>query len=404
VSIVLKAIKFNHDTGSAAGDAINIRRNATTFVTVPEWQEGVSVNPEDSCAAYAKSSIGSNSVTIHVNVGRTGDDPGSVEVRAIDADVDPPEPGGCGGFIIRMIRLFLRALFGNVLGEVSARTVTFTGTETGFQPFTLTRHRINTAGIGAYTTSWRWQYRVGNGSWTDFALTKHRIYLVLSIPTGPWQQAPYNATNTQLPWTDVLDHACAWALTKTTPDDAAAAITQRVYALGPSIVEYDCPNNGSSHYSGGSFDCTAFIDLLKGGVGNGRWVNCSDCATFVSTFANAVGCDLWQSQMREFFNLNPILAIGSTTWETACGFPGFMYHEVAWKGACTAAEEVFDACLQVDGDPDPTTAPHTELLPTNMPFGNPGDGQYRSRLCPPGPSGQGSCNPVPATRTRRMVF
>ena len=92
------------------------------------------------------------------------------------------------------------------------------------------------------------------------------------------------------------------------------------------------------------------------------YVNCSDCATFTSTFSNVLGCDLWQSRMGPpvgQFALNDMLAIGSNVWQTACqgidGWSGsFSYHEVAWKGACLADDHIFDACLQVDGDADPT--------------------------------------------------
>ena len=101
------------------------------------------------------------------------------------------------------------------------------------------------------------------------------------------------------------------------------------------------------------------------------------------------------------FALNEILAIGSSVWQTACGWSGFSYHEVAWKGACTANEEVFDGCLEVDGDVDPTTPPHIPLLPINLRFGNPGDGQYRDRLATP--AGRPNCAPQPATRQRRTV-
>src|SRR5439155_18829125 len=84
-----------------------------------------------------------------------------------------------------------------------------------------------------------------------------------------------------------------------------------------------------------------------GGPGLGKYVNCSDCATIVSTFANAVGCDLWQSRMGYGFGLNPLLAIGFNVWQTACGWGSFSYHEVAWKDGCTANDPVWDACLQV---------------------------------------------------------
>ena len=105
--------------------------------------------------------------------------------------------------------------------------------------------------------------------------------------------------------------------------------------------------------------------------------------------------------MGNYFDLNPLLAIGSSVWQTACGWAQFSYHEVAWEGACTADDEVYDGCLQVDGDVDPTAPPHAPLLPTDLRFGNPGDGQYRDRLATP--TGRASCAPQPATRQRRLI-
>jgi hypothetical protein len=178
-------------------------------------------------------------------------------------------------------------------------------------------------------------------------------------------------------------------------------VTAAVYDLGPGTVEYDCPGGGSSHYSAGNFACTAFLDRVRGGFGNGRYVNCSDCGTIVSTFANALGCDLWSSRMGYQFGLNELLAIGSSTWMTACGWGGFSYHEVAWSGGCSAGDDVWDACLRVDGDADPVHAPHTALLPTKLRFGNPGDMTYRDRLATP--ATRGACAPDPVTRVRRTV-
>ena len=128
----------------------------------------------------------------------------------------------------------------------------------------------------------------------------------------------------------------------------------------------------------------ASLALVRFGMG--EKVNCTDSANTVSTLANVLGCDLWQSRMESIFRLNPMIAIGYSSW--AVPFNGsFSYHEVAWKGACTSAEQVFDGCLQVDADADPTSAPHTGLLAINMVFGNCTTMDYRLRLCPPGPSG-----------------
>jgi hypothetical protein len=417
-SVQLLAIKFNHDSGSATHDALNIRRNASAWVNVPEWQQGISVNPEDSPAAYAIAPTQGQTITVQASFSA---DPSihSAEIRAVDNVVYPPGPGGCLGALFSLLQAIIRALFGNVLGEAKARSVTFTNGLSGFVSFDLIYVALSSSAVGTHTTEWRWQYRRHpNAKWTDIDITRHRIYVVLDIPSAPWQQSPYDPANIQLPWTETLDHSCSWASGATTVDGAAAQITRGVNNLGPAVITYDCPGGGSSHYSwasygntdnflNGSFSCTAFLDRLKGGAGNGWYVNCSDCATIVSTFANILGCDLWASRMGYYFHLNDILGIGSNVWEPCChGVDGwqdsFSYHEVAWEGGCAADDDVFDACLQVDGDADPTDhTSHTPLLPTDIRFGNPGDMQYRDRLAVP--ADRGNCSPRPTTRGRRAV-
>ena len=400
MAVTLDSIKFNHDPATAT-NAINIRKNATEVINVPEWRAGISVSPEDSRAAYAIKETTGQTLTILARIRWTGPSANQpVEIRALDPNVNPPSRPGCIGFILWLIRSIIRALFGNVLGEVKAKAVTFgAGELSAYETFELLNTRVDKVGVGIRTTTWRWQYRVGGDPWTDFDTSTHRIYVLLEVPNAPWQQAPYTDSNTQLPWTDVLDRACAWAMLATDRDTAAAKVTSAVYNLGNSVITYDCPGGGASHYAHPNFDCTAFLQRIAGSLSNGQYVNCTDCATFVSTFANAVGCDLWQSRMGWFFDLNPLLAIGSSTWQTACGWGGFSYHEVAWKGGCNAPDPVFDACLQVDGDADPTVTPHIPLLPTNMTFGTPGSGDYRDKLSP-----SGNCDPQPSSRTHRSVF
>jgi hypothetical protein len=400
MSLILDAIKFNHDPTNSNTSALNIRKNESEFIQVPEWKAGISVSSSDSRAAYSVKETHNQTLTIQARFRQLGTDTDTpIEVRALDADVNPSDPVGCAGLILWLIRELIRALFGNVLGEVKAKSVSF-GVDglSSYETFQLERTRVDKVGVGIRTTRWRWQYRKKGGSWTDFERTNHRIYVLLEVPKAPWQQVPYSASNTQLPWTDVLDRACHWASFSVDRDSAAARITANVYKLGESVIEYDCPGGGGSQYSYPVFDCTAFLERISGGTGNFQYVNCSDCATFVATFANAIGCDLWQSRMGWGFALNPILAIGSNTWQTACGWGGFSYHEVAWKDACSESDPVFDACLQVDADSDPTSAPHTPLLPTNIVFGTPGSGGYRDKLSP-----SGDCDPLTSWRVRRSV-
>jgi len=368
--IAIEAIKLNHNPGAATHDAFNIRKNATQFVHVPEWRRFISVKPEDSPAAYAVAPTRGNPITIEASFSTTDPTLAIAEVR--------------------------------VEHHVKTQSVSFTNGQTGFVRFELIDPLVARGEVGVWDLQWHWEYRrTPLHPWHHFDTTQHRFYVTLDLPSHPWQQAPYNAANTQLPWTDVLDYACRWAQGATTKEMAAGLVTQHIYALGPSIITYDCPGGGSSHYSAGNFDCTAFLQRLSGGLGNGIYVNCSDCATFVSTFSNALGCELWQSRMGFGFALNDLLAIGSSVWQTACGWGAFSYHEVAWLGACTVNDDVYDACLEVNGSGNPTIPPYVPLLPQHLKFGNPGQLLYRDRLA--SPAGRPTCNPQPGTRQHRLV-
>jgi hypothetical protein len=173
VSVVLDAIKFNHDPNSALTDAINLRRNATQVVSVPEWRNGVSTNPEDSPAAYAQNTTRGHTLTIQAQFHRTDAQLTAVKIRAVDADVNPPEPRGCLEILVWLLLLLLRALAGNVLGRVRTRTVYFPSTgQTGFETFELANVRLWSVGVGVHTTTWRWQYRTGRRQpWVNFATT-----------------------------------------------------------------------------------------------------------------------------------------------------------------------------------------------------------------------------------------
>ena len=377
MALSIEAIKFNHDSSSATHDALNIRVNSTTFVTVPEWQKGVSVNPSDSPAAYAIGAVGGNTITIQARFRLApAPFPGPVSIRAVTVGLKLPP--------------FWPFIPFNPLGDVSPASFVFdVNGNSGWVTFKLTGHLGKT--VRATNITWEWQaLNPQTNTWVPFATTKHRIYVLLGIPTSPWQQTPYNAGNTQLPWTAVLDFACSWAFGAATRDAAAGLITDHVFALGPGTVTYDCPGGGASHYSAGAFNCTKFLDRLHGGPGNGIYVNCSDCATVTSTFSNILGCDLSQSQMGFGFQLNPILAIGSNAWFPGCpnwANHGFSYHEVAWKPACGANDNIFDACLQVNTNPVPP--PFNGVLPKNMQFST-----YKPLLSP-----SGTCDPQgPCTR------
>ena len=425
MNMKLLAIKFNHDPLSANSATVNLRRNAQDFVTVPEWQQGVSFNIDDSVAAYTLDNIQDSNLTIQAKFARTGSPIPKLNIRAIQPPI--PEPAlllplnswyaGYAWYILYLWQLLLQTQV-NVLGEVKAKQVTFRSNgQTAFETFELRNHRLLESGVGIHPVIWHWQYQVDPWQpWIDIATTVHKVYTVLQTPTRPWVQTPYQITNTQLPWTEVLDHACRWAVQTRTLDDAATAITRSVYyGLGRNrsqagYLNYDCPI-GQNHYTidilnNGYFNCTQFLERLLGNFGMGPRVNCTDCACIVSTFANILGCDLWQSQMHPdlfSFLVNPIRTIGDLQWDVPCSIGSFSYHEVAWKNNCSVNDAVYDACLEVDATTPPLW-PYTPLLPANLRFGRAGDGQYRDLLAAPPHQNRQICKAQPHTRTRRSVI
>ena len=117
-----------------------------------------------------------------------------------------------------------------------------------------------------------------------------------------------------------------------------------------------------------------------------------------------MGCDLWQSQMfneLQAFPVNPARLIGAPFPGVICGTGVFLYHEVAWTGACGPDDEVFDACLE-GVVAIPPFGPSVTVVPANMTFGNPGSGGYRDLLA--APAGRLLCTPHPDKRQRRFVF
>lgn len=375
--VFLEAVKFNHDPESATSDALNIRKNETMPVTVPEWR---SDKPLDSLAAYAISETLGNKITIQAKFKLIDSDIKSLEIRAID----PASIFGISELddvvhtVLSWINPRPKTPTRNVLGRVKSKRVAFDEHgDSGFQTFELDDVDIWNVGVSVSTTIWQWQYRLASqDGWTNFDKSRHRIYTVLKMPKRPWRQRPWKANNVQLPWADVLEHACDWASNVHTLDEAAARVTHGFRDIEKFVsLEYV---RSPSFYAHPTFNCTKVLSLIRGLRGEGHKLNCTDGATIVSTLANVLGCALWQSSMTGF-QTNPIRPIGSSVWKRA----EFSIHDVAWKGACLEDDEVYDVCLQVDGDSDPVQKPTLPLLPVNLKFGQPNDKLYRFRVAIP---------------------
>jgi hypothetical protein len=360
-------IVFNFNSATHGNDALNLRRNFASTLPAPAWQRASTRVARDSCALYSIQATQGQPLEIRVALAANG-----------------------------LSAAYVRATGGGRLGSVREQLVSFDAAgDSGWQTFELDGPTFHAYGVAVFEIAWAWQWRrLRTDPWRPLLTTRHRIYATLETPTLPWVQT---TGSTSLPWTDALDIACAWAAGATTRDAAAALVTAGYNGSGK--VRYDTAN-GATFYGWIDYQLTQMIARLNGGPGLGARVNCTDSANTVSTFSNLLGCDLWQSQMASGFALNPMIAIGYNFWAIPF-FGSFSYHEVAWKGACTSADNVFDGCLKVDADADPVNAPHTPLLATNMLFGDCSAMNYRLRLCPPTAAGCAACVPQPATTRRR---
>jgi hypothetical protein len=357
--IDLAEITFN--CGGSLVSALPIRRNYLYEITPPEWKKGAT-KPKDSLTAYSISSV-TNATGAKIPI--------TIKAK----------------FMVntnQSITARIKADGGGILGAISEQEITL---QNGYSTanITLTNHTVGDNGVQLADIKWTWFYKLaGSSSWTRITESNHRIYVILDTPTLPW--GIRRGSTDILPWADVLDYACSWANGTKTVLDAATKITQ---AVNKDItLTYQGGSNYINTYRGFStFNCTNFIAFLQSGTGKGNKVNCTDCATIVSTFVNSLGCDLTQKRMYTLnaatmdlvpFYCNKIIAIGSTTWKFP--FPGmpfpnnvsFSYHEVCWTNYDPKnSGEIFDACLKVDNSNNPWTDDVTDkvpLLPVNMKF------------------------------------
>jgi hypothetical protein len=218
---------------------------------------------------------------------------------------------------------------------------------------------------------WKFEAKTESGEWAEIpgadATATLRIYGVLGNTQG--------TTAPNLPWVAVVDDA-THAINGTASDvnGARGALVKHIYE--ELSLTYDRAE-GASHYTdyaqgfggGASFSLAHFLKRDFGKI-----VNCSDCASILSTYANMIGANLHYAIIEANFTLHPIEGIGSTTFGSPfdSGRMGFSYHAVT---SGDATKTIDDATLAVDGDADPSTAPYTKELVQGMP----GD-EYLQRL------------------------
>lgn len=339
-------LKFNWDTGSSASDAINIRQDYSTSYDISngEWVNGGTNIP----ACYTTN----KAVTIKARLTVQPASITSADIWAVSTD-----SGGSLGDVVKTNVTFVSGMASDVVFLVSGTT-----------PNCIQK-----------TTNDVWQWRMenvngtGSSAWDLNTSGVHTVYTILNEPVAPWDNAWTGGNNASNAWGSVLDFVClasAWAGGTTTIPDAAARVTQQIYNSGR--FAYDFAGGGDCNYTeADGFNLTKWMERINGGTGKGSPVNCWDCANGVVSMCNVLGCDMWNQWMGSAsgFACNEIRAIKDNAWGRPFGW-GFGYHRVGWRGPVTNSSTVFDACLKVDSDGNPTgTGNHnSELIPTNVTF------------------------------------
>lgn len=342
----LAAVQFNHS--SAVYTVNKLKLDAKQDAPVPEW---TSNRTDSSHAAYCIDKI-SGAIVLRASLKASWTVSGKVRCR--DAGT------------------------AKLLGDSNEVTFSLNKGNSAYYDFTFSSHSLTTAGITYAEITLVWEYyNSTSGQWDKMIETRHHIYNILSAPYLPWNTGSG-------PWAEVLKYACQWANGKKTVTDAAAAITKKVNdGLG---LKYE-KDHGASQYiitdlrtSLWYFTLSRFIEHLKSRTYSDA-VNCVDCATITSTFANALGCMLSQKRIAQGFDCNPIISIGDgdTVWKKPFedkGGKGFNFHEICLMEPLESPSpvspannhyRVYDACLKVNGSATPDSATgRYALLPAGM--------------------------------------
>jgi hypothetical protein len=325
----------------------------------------------------------------------------------------------------------VKASGGGVLGALDPTVVNFASgvSVPEFVDLTLNHHSIGGGGVHGVKledVEWQWMYRCPpDATWHQMEKTRHRIYIVRREPRGPWKQQPF--PDAQNPWAKALDFACGITSGSWEPDPfdgIAAGVAERLNWGGVNAnaarLVYDIVTTGS-HYSfqapSSTFDLTKVLERLAGGIGNGDKVNCTDCACIMTTFANLLGCDLWEGQIFTG-EVNATIPIGWGQWwlpkdgflasATEPGTSFLNYHEVAWTDDLVPGKRIYDICYLVNGQEDPNNAqrshPTSRLIyyPYGVGFADQAAFDYREKLA--APLSVGNTVPDLTTKTRREVI
>jgi hypothetical protein len=292
VKVEVTNIKFNHDTGASANDALNIRQDYSTQFDISdgEWIKGgasipVCYTTNKAVTAKARFTVQPAGIT-------------SADIWAVSTDS------------------------GGSLGDVAKTNVTFSGGVSSPEYVTFQISGTTPTAIKkTVVDAWQWRMENINGSATpecDLNISgTHTVYTILNEPVAPWDNAVGSEKNA---WTKALDSVIANAACggDSAASNALSHIAQHLhtghgltYDTGDVVTgEAGRPKYASSNL-GGTMNLSGYIDkssTLYGTAGN--VINCYDQASGVCTFGRLLGVSVTYRYMSPFGYINSVNLVG----------------------------------------------------------------------------------------------
>ncbi|MBF0199129.1 MAG: hypothetical protein HQL32_15545 [Planctomycetes bacterium] len=276
VDVNVENILFNHNRTSSTNDALNIRENYSTALSLPEFSKGGSNNP----SAYIKGS----SVTILARLSVKPNTITSAKIKAISTDTN----GSLGDLAEKSV-----TFNSGISQEGSDDTSTSGINESEYVEFDV--QGALPSKVFTSTESWKWVVTEIDGNAVSGELevdstSGHEVYVLWDTPKAPWTQTVNDAMN---PWVSALEYAVvtSGADGETTEDDAMSAITNSQNSAKSYI--------GSSQYysfSGGTWSFTNFMTGTDG--------NCLDFAVALDATASVIGMSVAAKRKTDFYGYN----------------------------------------------------------------------------------------------------
>lgn len=337
--MTLESITFNHDLTRSDTSALNLKRDANTVVSRPEWKNGGQCNEP---VAYAMSQL--NGVQLKAKFSMSYVTPCTIQLRAT-------------------------AGAGNPLGNTNTVSCLFFPLIPREVTFTLVNLNVAAQNITQVSNlQWTWEYMDPvTGAWHTIQNTHHQVYFLENVPLQPWDQ---NARNTQnWPRCDFLSVSNGWLPANGVPRNGNLApyFVEGINACGmgytgyPSyVVTSRIPHTQILQIQ---FLLTNFIADYNADH-NRNLVECSECASLLMLCTS-----LWGNRILNIVcfnndqgvNTSFLQAIGDQQWSDH----NWSYHVIATDGAfpTAAGSNIYDCCIHLDASQDPW-----RILPLPVPI------------------------------------